>query len=121
MRYQETTAYFHIISKDTGFDPLLRHLKDRKILAARSLTIESIPVVEASNSKTPEERAQLFIEKLRRPKVTRPRRPKTLASAVGAFFGKKLSEEEVRAVIAAMESDGFITIAEEKVSYGAGA
>src|SRR5687767_2649597 len=28
---QEPDAFFHIISKDTGFDPLIQHLKDNKI------------------------------------------------------------------------------------------
>jgi len=32
----DPTAYFHIISRDTGFDPLITHLKAQKILAARS-------------------------------------------------------------------------------------
>ena len=26
-------AYFHIISKDSGFDPLIKHLKTRKVFA----------------------------------------------------------------------------------------
>jgi hypothetical protein len=33
---EDPTAFFHIISKDTGFDSLVRHLKKSKILAHRS-------------------------------------------------------------------------------------
>jgi hypothetical protein len=36
---KDSNAYFHIISKDTGFDPLIRHLKSRKIYAIRSKEI----------------------------------------------------------------------------------
>jgi hypothetical protein len=32
-------AYFHIISNDAGFDPLIQHLKEKKIRAMRSKTI----------------------------------------------------------------------------------
>ena len=38
---QEATAFFHIISKDTGFDPLVKHLKDQgSIRTAFRLHIE---------------------------------------------------------------------------------
>lgn len=40
----DATAFFHIISKDAGFDPLVEHLKTRKVLAARSKSIEEMPV-----------------------------------------------------------------------------
>ncbi|MCR3984967.1 PIN domain-containing protein [Aeromonas caviae] len=32
----DPTGFFHIISKDKGFDPLIQHLKDKKIFAART-------------------------------------------------------------------------------------
>ncbi len=111
---QDATAYFYFISKDTGFDPLIQHLKSRKIFAARSPTIGAIPLVKAGNKKSPEERAQLFIEKLRQPRVTKPRSEKTLTSAIASFFRKQLTEQEVAAVAAAMQSVGFITMAGAK-------
>ena len=33
---KEPTGYFHIISKDTGFDPLITHSRNRKILLLRT-------------------------------------------------------------------------------------
>jgi hypothetical protein len=39
----QTESFFHIISKDKGFDPLIAHLKSRNILAARSASIELMP------------------------------------------------------------------------------
>src|SRR5690606_40973713 len=32
----ERDVFFHVISKDSGFDPLITHLKGRKVFAARS-------------------------------------------------------------------------------------
>lgn len=37
------TAAFHIITKDSGFDPLIVHLKERGISAARRPSISEIP------------------------------------------------------------------------------
>ena len=68
----DPTAFFHIISKDTGFDPLISHLKLKKIFAARETAISDIPLVKATVTKTPEERLQLVLDKLRLPKATKP-------------------------------------------------
>jgi PIN domain len=40
---QEPLGFFHIISKDKGFDPLVEHLKTQSIRAARSASIEEMP------------------------------------------------------------------------------
>ena len=114
---QDATAYFHVISKDGGFDPLIQHLRSKKIFCSRSPSIDDIPLVKAGNRKSLPERAHLFIEKLREPKVTRPRAVKTLSSAIAAFFQKQITEAEIKAVIVAMQEEGFIEIAGSKVSY----
>jgi hypothetical protein len=44
----DPTAYFHIISKDTGFDPLVEHLKTRKVFSARSASIEAMPYFDSA-------------------------------------------------------------------------
>ena len=44
----DQAGFFHIISKDTGFDPLIRHLKVKGILCARSSSIEEMPCFNSS-------------------------------------------------------------------------
>ena len=114
---KDPTAYFHIISKDGGFDPLLQYLKSKKIFSVRSPSIAEIPLLKSSNKKTPVERAQLFIEKLQQSKATKPRTVKTLSSAIGTFFQKQLTDAEVSAVVTEIQKKGFITVANNKVSY----
>jgi hypothetical protein len=116
---QDPAAYFHVISRDGGFDPLIRHLKSRKLFCTRSSSIDDIPLVKAGDRKSPGERAQLFIEKLRQPGATKPRTVKSLSSAVAAFFHKQITDAEVEAVVAAMQESGFISVAGGKVSYSA--
>ena len=114
---QHPTAYFHIISKDTGFDPLIQHLKSRKVLCCRSPRIDDIPLIKAADIKSPNERAQMLIAKLQLPKATKPRTSKTLSSTIAAFFQKQLADEEIAAVITAMQGLGFLTIVDGKISY----
>ncbi|MDM4768548.1 PIN domain-containing protein [Pelomonas sp. SE-A7] len=113
----DPTAFFHVISKDKGFDPLIQHLKSRKIFAGRSTDIASIPLVKSSSVKSPHERAVAYVAKLHEPKVTRPRAMKTLSSSVRSFFQNQLSDAEVSEVIEQMRSSGFITITEGRVAY----
>ncbi len=44
----DPTATFHIISKDTGFDPLVKHLKARGIECKRSAAITDIPHIKSA-------------------------------------------------------------------------
>lgn len=117
---QDPTAFFHIISADTGFDPLIQHLKSKKLFSARSPRIDEIPLIKTGTKKSPEERASLYIEKLRLPKATKPRAHKTLSSSVASFFQKALSESELEAVIRAIERSGFLAIKDGKVIYANG-
>lgn len=113
----EPTAYFHIISKDTGFDPLIKHLKGRKIFAARSVDVSDIPLVKAANTKSLEERLQIVLSKLRQPKATKPRTIKTLSSTIASYFQKQVSEDEIAALIAGLAASKFIKVSEGKVTY----
>jgi hypothetical protein len=113
----EPSAYFHIVSRDTGFDPLIKHLKSKKILAARVNSIGEIPIVKVAASQSLEERLQIAVDKLAQPKTTKPRTLKALSRSIAAFFLHQLSEEEVAAVVAALVKRGLISVADQKVRY----
>ncbi|WP_228437269.1 PIN domain-containing protein [Xanthomonas campestris] len=40
----DPAGFFHIISKDTGFDPLIAYLKQQKIFGARAASISQMPL-----------------------------------------------------------------------------
>ena len=113
----EPSAYFHIVSKDTGFDPLIQHLKTKKILASRSKDVTEIPIVKAACSKSPAERLEVVIADLQRRGASRPRTLKTLGSTINSIFQKALSEQEVEALLAALQKQGALTVTENKVAY----
>lgn len=114
---EEPPPFFHIISKDKGFDPLIQHLKSKKIYSARSETIEEISIVKNGLKKSATERAELYIAKLSEPKVTRPRTEVTLARSIKAHFRDAIEESEIPAIIASMQQAGFLKIADKKVVY----
>lgn len=110
-------AYFHIISRDKGFDPLVKHLKEQKIFCTRSASITEIPIIKSMENLPPEERAADFYEKRLVPLNTRPATIKTLQSAILSHFYKLLSPEDVGSVIEALKEAGHIVINENKVAY----
>ncbi len=114
---QAPDAYFHIVSKDTGFDPLIQHLKSKKILSGRSKDVTDIPIVKAAHSKTPSERLDVVIADLQRRGSAKPRTVKTLGSTINSIFLKQLTDQELTDLLTALEQKGIITIAGTKVTY----
>jgi len=113
----EPDAYFHIISKDTGFDPLIVHLKTKKIFACRSKDIGDIPIVKAANSKTQPEKIAVVVTNLKQRGASKPRTVKTLSSTISSLFQKALAEDELAAILKHMEQQGFVTVTGTKVAY----
>ena len=113
----EQNVFFHIISGDTGFDPLIAHLKSKKIYCQRSASIETIPLIQMLNGKSVPDRVEAFLEFLRTPKVTKPRTRKTLGNMTRAKFANQLADEEVEKVIDGLIKKGAIGVQETKVTY----
>jgi hypothetical protein len=109
-------AFFQIISKDKGFDPLIEHLRERKVFSVRSETIGEIPIIRASAAKTAKERMGLVVDRLKSGN-SRPRTLPALKSAIDAILYKQVGEPDVQAVIDQMVKAGFVTVTDEKVSY----
>lgn len=112
-------AYFHIVSNDQGFDPLIAHLKQEHIFADRVPKIEDIAAFALSKvvEKTPAERIAIAAERLLKPNATRPRSRKTLVSHVAAMFMKSLTEEEVEAVVEGLFENGSVRENGKRIEY----
>lgn len=110
-------AYFHIISKDKGFDPLIKHLKEQKIFCSRSSSVSEIPLVKSSNKLPPKERAADFYEKRIASTKARPATVMSLQSAILSHFHKLLSPEEVANVVEALKQAGHVVVNGKKAIY----
>ena len=114
---EEPSAYFHIISKDTGFDPLIQHLRSKKIFAGRVETVADIPVVRSSNSKSPQERIAIILAKLQQLKAAKPRTIKTLSSTIGSLFQNQLSDAEVKLLVQSLAKQRYLEVTGLKITY----
>lgn len=113
----ESDAFFHIISKDSGFDPLIKHLKGKKIFAHRSTCIADIPYFKPASPTVPENQIELAVADLVRRKASKPRTQKTLLSTLHALFKKELSDQQLAQLFASLCNRGLVKVDGTRVSY----
>ena len=129
---ENSDSHFHIISKDKGFDPLIKHLESKKIRVYRHKAISEIPLPKPAKAKKEpaqapkparsalqEERLQKIVESLTAQGNKRPRTLKTLSNAINALFSKSLTENELKALIDELVKRGTVVVSsnEKNVSY----
>jgi hypothetical protein len=113
----EPDVYFHIVSKDTGFDPLIRHLKERNILAQRESALEEMPFLQPALAAGYDEMIQAIVKNLLPRGASKPRKLKTLASTIQSLFPNRLAEGEALLLIEQMRKRKLITVENDSVSY----
>ncbi|PKO45838.1 MAG: hypothetical protein CVU29_07705 [Betaproteobacteria bacterium HGW-Betaproteobacteria-22] len=113
----DDNCYFHIISKDTGFDPLIRHLKTKKIYAQREKDISEIPLLKISNSISISERLDAIVEYLKSRGNAKPRTVITLSNSINSLFQKKVSEIELANLVEELVKRKVVVKNGKKVSY----
>jgi PIN domain-containing protein len=110
-------AYFHIISKDKGFDPLIKHLKNQKIFCSRWASVLDIPLLKATDDLPPAQRAAEFYEKRIRLAKARPATVASLQSAILSHFHKMISEKDAAEVLQALIAAGHVVVNGRKITY----
>jgi hypothetical protein len=114
---EDPSAYFHIISNDAGFDPLIKHLKAQKIFAQRAKSIDDIPLVKSANSKSLSDRIDVVLSRLKGLKAAKPRRLKTLESTIASLFQSQLSDIEMAELIEELQQRKALNVSDGNVSY----
>jgi len=130
----DPTGCFHIVSRDTGFDPLIEHLLSKRIDARRHESFATLtfpapakpatPTARAAAAKlkpaakprTPrpilDERTIRVLEHLRKPSATHPKNKKKLVSYLVAYLGHKITEAEASSLVERLQHAGHIAIGE---------
>jgi hypothetical protein len=108
-----------VLSKDKGFDPLLRYLNDNGLKCKRINSLAEIHHKAAAATPTPEEpKLRRVIEVLgKSEKRARPRKRKTLSQCISAMFQKKIHQQEVDRIINVMLANGLISEANNAITY----
>lgn len=130
-----------ILSRDKGFDPLVRHLAGRGFAVRRVSTVgEAFPQVQAPPSTRAEraprtartagsERARrgpaVDAETLQRvrtwltrlPARNRPRKRKGLLASLGSLFAGKLDAARLEALIDALAAEGLVSVRDGSLTW----
>ncbi|TBU90890.1 PIN domain-containing protein [Phytopseudomonas dryadis] len=124
----EPGCQFLVISKDTGYDPLLSHLRSKGIHATRSGAVASkacsppLTKAAAPTSKQPSqmpmaERMQVAIHHFNKAGKAKPGKLKTLANALASVFQKKLSDQAITDLINALIKQGVVIDNQGAITY----
>lgn len=114
---KDPDAHFHVISRDTGFDLLIKHLKARNFQVRRESDLAEIPVLRIRPATPEEEKIEAIVKNLAGRGQSRPRKVRTLANTINTLFTKKLEEAEIASLIADLEERQYIEVSEGNVSY----
>lgn len=106
-------SHFHIVSGDTGYDPLIRHLREQRVLVGRVERMEDLPFLPRSRK----ENSDRLSRWLRDRGPHRPRRLAGLRNSTRNHFRMLLGEDEVDALIEELERRGELSFDGEAVRY----
>ena len=99
---EDPEGYFHVISKDSGFDPLIEHLKNKNIRIQRESDLAEIPILRLASATSNGEKITAIIKNLVGRGQSKPRKLKTLANTINSLFTNKLEDGEM-----AMDPEGW--------------
>ncbi len=119
---KNSDASFIVISKDTGFDPLIQHLQSNKITCQRLDAIADIFTAKttettATSPASVAERVDAIIENLQKRKSAKPGKIDKLRSTINALFKKQLTEDDLDKIIELLKKRKTITVSDKKVNY----
>lgn len=112
----EPEAYFHIISEDKGFDPLILHMRDSNKFVQRHVDVSEISIlkVKATEKELSEADYERIVTSLNKRSHNRPRKTESLGRMIESSFNLSLDEIGVERVLERLVSDGFVVVGEEK-------
>lgn len=114
---RDSAAYFHIISKDTGFDPLIKHLRDHKILAQRVADITEIASLQVVSKQLPDDKVTAILTRLKAMKDNKPRKIEGLKNTINSVFSKKMNEQELNTLVKTLKTKKIIATDGEIITY----
>lgn len=114
---RDPKGIFHVISKDTGYDQLIKHLKGKKINVARRKDLFEIPWLSSANKKPADEQISAIVKYLSTQGNSRPRKVKTLKNSINSLFGNKLEPEKIDNLVKELQERKFVVVKHEGVTY----
>jgi hypothetical protein len=142
---EDPAGFYHIISKDTGFDGLVAHVQKTGVLIQRSASIEAMPCFAAvvvktatksvtkpaavvavvkpatttklATKKKADELVDKMVTNLIKLANGKPNTEKTLKGKIKNWCGSAYSDKEIDAVFARLLKKTYVVIDGEKLVY----
>lgn len=117
---QHPAAQFHIVSKDSGYDPLILNLKPDRVSVKRYDSVAEIPLPrQKAHSKTNDDGKLLerVINDLKKRESSRPKTLTRLKSTIASCLQKKSSDPEIEDIIVKLREQSILAVEGAKVSY----
>ncbi len=108
---------FHVISKDKGFDPLIRHLKGKKIQIRRESDLAEIPNLRIPKQAKKDDKIDAIVKNLVGRGQSRPRKVKTLQNTISNLVSESLSDADLSALVDELCKRKLIVVTRGNVKY----
>lgn len=109
---QDPYGYFHIVSKDTDFDSVVRHVKAEKRLISRWESMAAIPTLATEDERFARLRAELGAA------TNRPKTRNGLHNKIRSYFCGASDAKTIEKTIAIFVSEGLLSFTEtDRVLY----
>lgn len=113
----DPTGSFHIISKDKGFDPLIRHLKGKKIRVRRESDLAEIPNLRIPKKAKKDDMIDAIVKNLVGRGPSRPRKVKTLQNTISNLVSETLDDAKLTALVNELQRRKLIVVDEGNIKY----
>jgi len=119
----DPTAYFHIVSKDKGYDPLIEHLRSRHINVHRhndfsTLTFshkaKETPATTKREPSAAHDVLSQVLERLRKNVANRPKKKATLLSHLKSTLGKDATTVDAARMFERLRQAGHVRIGDKE-------
>ena len=113
----DPTGHFHIISKDRGFDPLIRHLKGKNIQVRRESDLAEIPNLRIPKKAKKDDKIDAIVKNLVNRGQSRPRKIKTLQNVIKNLVAENLDEAGLAALVDELQKRKLIVVNKGNIKY----
>lgn len=114
---EDNETEHYIVSKDAGFDPLLKHINSLGQKVKRVVSFDDI-FHKAGLNRELEDKYSKVVEILKKQQKTkRPKSRKTLTSFIETVFQKNITTDEIDSIIENLFREGIMEEKNKRISY----
>ncbi|MDI9370388.1 MAG: PIN domain-containing protein [Synergistota bacterium] len=110
-------ATHYILSKDAGYDPLVKHVARFGQKAKRIITPEEIKEKAVLAPELAQKYAKAIEILKKQDKIRRPKTRKTLSSSIETLFSSQVSKEDTDLIVEHMFRERFIEEKNKRIAY----